>query len=459
MFEDLRDFIGGLETAGDLVRIREELSPLYEIPGAIREVDKRIGSAVLFERVKGYPIPVVGNLLGRRRRLALAWGVRDEDLTLEYATRRQRPIPPRIVTQAPVKEVVVGKDVRITEVIPVLTHHQRDAGPYFTTAVTMAKDPVTGQRGMGVHRIQVKGDNLLGIFLATPPLSHFFQKAEERGQPLEVAIAIGLDPITFFSSIVWAPEGVDKFEIAGGLAGRPIDLVKAETADLEVPAQAEFILEGRVLPGRRDKEGPFGESTGYYFSFDNPVIQVSLISHRRNPIYHALMPFTQEETVLIDLSWEMDHLKALQAAHPQVRRMHLRSLGEIAIVQIAKESEKDVADVFRALLPSNPFVKVAIVVDTDVDIEDPHEVEWAVATRFRPQCDLTVVDDLPGVMIDPSTQGGERTQDWSLLITRTSKMGIDATKPLGELERYEKVAVPPDVQERVEQVVRKYAGS
>jgi 2,5-furandicarboxylate decarboxylase 1 len=188
------------------------------------------------------------------------------------------------------------------------------------------------------------------------------------------------------------------------------------------------------------------------------VIQVSLISHRRNPIYHALMPFTREETVLIDLSWEMDHLKALQAAHPQVRRMRLRSLGEIAIVQIAKESEKDVADVFRALLPSNPFVKVAIVVDTDVDIEDPHEVEWAVATRFRPQYDLTVMDDLPGVMIDPSTQGGERTQDWSLLITRTSKMGIDATKPLGELERYEKVAVPPDIQERVEQVVRKYTG-
>ncbi|MDP6560036.1 MAG: UbiD family decarboxylase, partial [Candidatus Binatia bacterium] len=201
MFEDLRAFIAGLEEAGELVRIREELSPLYEIPAAIREVDKQTGSAVFFEQVKGYPIPVVGNLLARRSRLALAMGIPEKELVSEYTARRQRSIPPQIIDQAPIKEVIIDKDVRIADVIPVLTHHQRDVGPYFTTAVTMAKDPVTGLRGMGVHRIQVKGDDTLGVFLATPPMSHFFQKAEERGQPLEVAIAIGLDPITFFSSI------------------------------------------------------------------------------------------------------------------------------------------------------------------------------------------------------------------------------------------------------------------
>lgn len=456
MFEDMRGFIEGLEKAGELIRIQEELSPVYEIPGAIRQVDKRMGSAVLFEKVRGFSVPVVGNLLGRRRRLALALGVPEEELAQAYAARKQRPIPPQLVQQGPVQEVVISQNIQISRVIPVLTHHQKDVGPYFTSATTIAKDPVTGIRGMGIHRIQVKGDDTLGIFLATPPLSHFLRKAEERNQPLEIAVAVGLDPITFFSSVIWAPEGVDKFEIAGGLTQRPIELVKARSVDLEVPARAELVLEGSIFPHRREKEGPFGESTGYYFSFDNPVAQIRTITHRSNPIYHALMPFASEESVLIDISWEMDHLKIVQGALPKVRRMHLRNLGEIALLQIAKDSEGDVAEVFRYLLPSNPFVKVAIVVDTDVDITDPQEVEWAVATRVRPQQDLTVMTDLPGVIIDPSTHGGERTAGESLLITRTSKLGIDATVPLSERERYEKIDIPEAVKARVARIVSQY---
>jgi 2,5-furandicarboxylate decarboxylase 1 len=265
-----------------------------------------------------------------------------------------------------------------------------------------------------------------------------------------------MDPITYFSSVIWAPQGIAKFDIAGGLKGSPVELVKAESVDLEVPARAEFIMEGYIIPHQRDKEGPFGESTGYYFSFDNPVGKVKLISHRKEPIYHALMPFSNEETVLLDLSWELDNLKTIQTTFPNVMRMHLQALGEIMVIQIAKDSEEDARKIFQHLFPGNPFVKIGIVVDTDVDIYDLREVAWAVATRGRPHCDITILDDLPGVMIDPSTAGGERTDDLALFITRTAKMGIDATKPLGELDRYEKVDVPEVIREKVKSLIKKY---
>jgi len=456
MAKDLRSFLGQLKAAGELLEIEEELGITFEIPAAIREIDKRVGKAAYFSRPKGHTIPIVANLLGQKKRLALALGVEEEGLIEEYFRRRQNLTKPTLVADAPVKEVIINKDISISKTIPVLTHHQRDAGPYFTSAVTMAKDPETGIRGMGLHRIQVKDDDTIGIFLATPPLSHFLKRAEEQGRPLEIAVAVGMDPITFFASVIWAPQGIDKFDIAGGLKGSPIELVKAESVDLEVPARAEFVLEGYIIPHKRDKEGPFGESTGYYFSFDNPVGKIKLISHRKDPIYHALMPFSSEETVLLDLSWELDNLKVIQTAFPNVMRMHLQALGEIMLIQIAKDSEEDARKIFHYLFPVNPFVKLAIVVDADVDIYDPREIAWAVATRCRPNCDITIMEDMPGVMIDPSTSGGERTDDLALLITHTAKMGIDATKPLNELDRYEKIDVPEHIKEKVHNIINAY---
>jgi 2,5-furandicarboxylate decarboxylase 1 len=456
MAEDLRGFLEELQAAQQILEIKEELSTTYEIPAAIKEIDKRLGKAVYFSHVQGYPIPIIANLLGQKKRLALALGINEEILVEEYLRRRNNPIKPTLIPNGPIKDVIVHKDINISKTIPVLTHHQKDVSPYFTSAVTMAKDPETGIRGMGLHRIQIKDNNTIGIFLATPPLSHFLKKAEERNQPLDIAIAVGMDPLTYFASVIWAPEGIDKFDIAGGLKGSPVKLVKAESVDLEIPAEAEFVLEGQIIPHQRDKEGPFGESTGYYFSFHNPVGKIKLISHRKNPIYHALMPFSTEESVLLDLSWELDNLKNIQSNFPNVVKMHLKSLGELMIIQIAKKSEEDASKLFQALFPTNPFVKLAIAVDPDVDIYDLQEVAWAVATRFRPDRDLTLMQDMPGMMIDPSTGGEERTEDLALLITKTAKMGIDATKPLTETDRYEKIDVPGEVKERIANLIKKY---
>ncbi len=459
MYKDLRSFVEYLKGSDDLVQVEETLSPRHEIPAVLKQMDKLNGSAVLFSEARGYGIPVVGNLLGRRRRLAAALGVKEERLAETYQARRNNPIKPVIRKRAPCQEVVITRGVNIARAIPVLTHHARDVSPYFTCALTTAKDPDTGMRGVGLHRIQVKDRDTIGIFLATPPLSHIWERAEKKGRPMEFAIAIGMDPITFFTSVVRAPQGEDKFDIAGGLAGRPIELVKCKTVDLEVPAQAEFILEGEMIPGRRDTEGPFGESDGYYFTYNNPVGKIKAITHRRDPIYHALMPWTTEESVLMDLSWELDTLRGIKESFPIVKRMALRNLGMMTVVQVQKENDDDVPKLLESLLQTSPFTKVVIAVDEDVDIYDPFELEWAMATRSQPARSVILRDGLPGFSLDPSAMEGQYSDEKKEFITVTSKMAIDATKPANDPQgRFEKIDVPPKARALAARVVKKALG-
>lgn len=447
MFSDLRDFIGYLEEEGELIRVKERLSACHEIPAAMKFIDQKWGSAAFFEEIQGYDIPVIGNLLGNRKRLEMALSA-ENDLTNHYLNRTNHPMKPVVLDNGPVKEVILGESFDILKSMPVLTHHEKDAGPYLTAAVTMAKDPDTRVRGMGIHRIQIKGPNRVGILLASPPLSHFFKRFEERGKPMEVAIAIGMDPITFFSSVIWAPKGVDKFDLAGGLKGEAIELVKCESVDLEVPARADFVLEGRILPHKREKEGPFGESTGVYLTYENPIAEIDIITHRKNPIYHALMPFTGEESVLMGVSWEAENLRAIQRKFPQVVKAHISPLdfGKI-IVQIDKKSDEDPKQVIDYVLELNPQNKSAVIIDTDVDIYNPKEVAWALSNRFQPDRDVIIRRDLPGSVIDPSAN--ERHY--------TSKIGFDATRPLGKKEKFEKVRIPENVWSRVRKILEGYA--
>ncbi|MEE9611694.1 MAG: UbiD family decarboxylase, partial [Desulfatiglandales bacterium] len=302
-------------------------------------------------------------------------------------------------------------------------------------------------RSMGIHRIQIKGKNKLGILLASPPLSHFFTRSEEKGKPMEVAIVVGMDPITFFSSVIWAPGGIDKFELAGGLKGEAIELIRCESVDLEVPAQAEFVLEGKVLPHHREQEGPFGESSGVYLAYDNPVIDIEVITHRKNPIYQGLMPFTKEESVLMGVSWEAEHLKSIQQVFPQVEKAHINPMdfGQI-IVQINKKSEEDPKQVIDYVLDLNPYTKSAVIIDTDVDLYNPKEVAWALSSRFQPDKDIVIKREVPGSVIDPSAS------EKSL----TSKIGFDATRPSGRKEKFEKIALPEEVWSKISKILGGY---
>jgi len=438
--DDLRSFILDLDETGEIVKIEEELSPSFEIAAALRYLDRRNDKAILFSQVKGYTIPIVGNLFQSYRSIATALGIKESQKVIdEYWKRSSARIKPEIQKSGPVKEVTLKGDIDILNVMPVLTHHEKDAGPYFSSAVTIARDPQTGIRGMGIHRIQVKGKNKIGIFLGTPPLSRFLSLSDAKGTPLEIAIVIGMDPLTFLASITYAPEGIDKFDLAGGLRGKPVELVKGETIDIEVPRYAEFVMEGKILPGVRETEGPFGESGGAYLTVKNPVAHIHCVYHKKQPIYHALMPFNRENGIITNLVWEATQLDNIQRSIPAIKKVHFwGSVGEIAVVQIEKNADDDGPRIIKDLFNVLTRAKGIIVVDTDIDVQDPYDVEWAVFTRFQVNRDLLTTAGVPGSVLDPSADGG-----------LTSKWGVDATKPLKEAGKYERIAPPTWAMEKV----------
>ena len=189
MYKELNGFLKRLEKEGEIIRVKDALSTRWEICAATREIAKATGAAVLFENVKGYHTPVVTNLLGKRSRLALALGVSEKNLASTFQERRKKLIKPKIVSRAPVQQVVIDKDIDILKAIPALIHHERDVSPYMSCSATISRDPETGVQTMGLHRVQVKGKDTLGIFLATPPLSHYLTRAERFGKPMQIAVA------------------------------------------------------------------------------------------------------------------------------------------------------------------------------------------------------------------------------------------------------------------------------
>jgi len=421
----MRNYLKLLEERGELIRIKEEFDPCYEIGAAMRHIEDRMRKAPYFEKVKGYSMPVAGHLLSSRQRLALAFGIDfDVDVTEEFIRLTQNLIPPVTTADGPVLEIT-EKDVDILKIIPVLTHHEKDVSPYFSSAVTISRDPETGIRGMGIHRLQVKGPDRLGIFLTSPPLSEFFRKAEARKQDLPVAIVVGINPLTWFASVAWAPQGIDKYELAGALRKDPVQLVKAPITGIEVPAEAEFLIEGRVLAGVRELDGPFGESSGVYTSHNNPVIQVEAIYHRAKPVYHALLPYGHENAILIEVSWEAQNLKTLQASFPQVVEMHLdHDDWTKAIVQVKEMARIEANKLIEHILETYYYIKQLIVINDDLDIYDPRDIALALATRMQPANDVIIRHNLPSSPLDPSTEVTEG-KDWYL----GSKIGFNATIP------------------------------
>ena len=443
-YDDLRTFVEELDSKGQIYKVAAELSPRFEIAAALRHLDRHIDQPVLFSSVKGYNIPVIGNLFQSLSSIATAFGLEDDNKAVEaYRHRSGQRVKPEIHRSGPVKETVLKGEIDILEQMPVLTHHEEDAGPYFSSAVTIAKDPETGIRGMGIHRIQVKGKNKIGIFLGSPPLSRFLKRSDSRGEPLEIAIVIGMDPLTFLAAITYAPEGIDKFDLSGGLRGKPVELVKCESVDLEVPRYAEFVLEGKILPKVREAEGPFGESGGAYLTVQNPVALINCLCHRGKPRYHALMPFNKENGIISNIVWEATQMDPIQRALPVVKNMRLLGpVGEIAVVQIEKKGDKDGRKTIARLFDLLPRPKGFVVVDMDIDIHDPAEVEWAVFTRFQVNKDLLTVSGVPGSVLDPSSENG-----------LTSKWGLDATKPLKDNGKYNRIAPPEWAMNKVKAVL------
>jgi 2,5-furandicarboxylate decarboxylase 1 len=429
----LRDWLDHLAARDRLVVLKPGIGLRFELAAVAKRLDGL--RATVFPRPGGHAIPVVSGLVSDRGWMAEAMGVEPGEVLSRFEEAALDPIPWRETASAPAQEVV-HRQVNLEELLPLPTHNEHDSGPYVTAGLMITRNPRTGKQNVSIHRCQLSGPNRLGVLLLPRHAHMFFEMAEAGGRPLEAAIVVGVDPLTLLASQAIAPIDVDELEIAGALHRRPLAVVKCLTSELRVPAEAEIVIEGRFLPGVRELEGPFGEFPQYYGErAERHVMEIDAVTHRRDAIFHTVVGGGLEHLLLGAIPREATLLAHLKRSFPNVRDVHLARGGACRYhlyVQIHKRQEGEAKNVMLGAFAGHYDVKHVIVVDEDVDIHNPDEVEWAVATRFQADRDLVVVPESQGSKLDPSTRGGVG-----------AKMGLDATKPLSAPEMtFKRIRVP-----------------
>lgn len=453
---DLRSHIAWLEQRGELVRIKEPVSTRFAVARHEEEHDGR--KAVLFESVSGYDMPIVANIFNSRRNVAHVLGTKpDQALSHRIIQAARNGLPTRLVDTSPVKDIrIVGDDVDIVRQIPNPMHFEKDVGHYISSGVIVARDPVSGKRNLSFARMLIKDSKTIVVMVNIyRHLAEIHRRAERAGRNLEVAIVIGVDPTTWLEGAMpdrLVPLHVDELEVAGALRGAPLDVVRCETVDLEVPACAEIVLEGEMLAGVREEEGPYGDYSRVYDGPPrlNPVIKVKAITRRRDAIYLDCLPGSYDNWLLGGVCREADLLQHLQTTMPNVKAVCLPEGGCCrfhAVVQIEKRFESDgMHAIIGTMSPTEASrdVKWVVVVDDDIDPFDPMQVQWAIATRTQWDRDLILVPRM-GMALDPSAISRTPPAVRKLGDVLSTKAGLDATIPLDIPERidaYRRVRVP-----------------
>jgi 4-hydroxy-3-polyprenylbenzoate decarboxylase len=446
-FEDLREFIRALEKAEQLKRIRVEVDPELEIAEITDRVSKRGGPALLFENVKGHSMPVLINAFGSRERMKLALGVEDygeiTDRIIELIDfkspqgllEKLKMVPrladlgkifPKLVRDGPCKERILKRGQFSLFELPILKCWPEDGGRYITMPLVFTKNPETGKRNCGMYRMQVYDDQTTGMHwqIHKHGAQHLRNLRRCGGGRLEVAVAIGADPATVFSAILPLPEDIDEMIVAGFLRQEPVQMIKCETVDLEVPANAEIVIEGYVDSSERRLEGPFGDHTGYYsLEEEFPVFHATCMTHRKNPIYQTtIVGKPPMEDCWMGEAVERIFLPLMQRQFPEIVDYHMPFAGvfhNLMIVSIRKSYPGHARKVMNAIwsLPQAQFTKCIIVVDDDTDVRDLNQVAWRVLNNIDPERDIQFVLG-PVDQLDHSSR----------LPCFGSKMGIDGTR-------------------------------
>jgi len=445
MPKDLRSFIAELEAKSpeEIARVNKPLSPRYEISALLTHLEKiKRFPLLFFEKVKGSDAPVVINAQASRRLMAIALDGKPEDLARKFGERQSKPIPPVEVTEAPVQEVTkLGDEADLTEV-PMLTHYDVNAAPYITAGVVVAADPDTGVRNTSYNRLMMAGKRELRIFMAIGRhLWTLHNKFERRDQPLPIAIVIGVHPLFSLGAQALTPADEDEYGVIGGMMNEPLRLVKAKTVPILVPADAEMIIEGKMLPHVRRTEGPFGEFTGHAVPQDErQVIEVTAISHRKNYIFQDIHAGYTEHKLMGAVPREAALLKAVRQSVPTVKNVCMPVSGNCrfhAYVSIAKRTPGQAKNAICAAFAADMLLKHVVIVDDDIDIFDEERVLWAISNRFQADRDLVVIANAQGSELDPSAGPGGVN----------AKMGLDATKPLEGFPP--ELRVPEEVMKRI----------
>lgn len=473
-YKNLAEFLGFLESQGELVRVGREVSPILEISEIADRAVKGGGPALLFENVKGSAMPVAINLFASRRRMLAALQIssyEEWDERLEFFLDPSPPegliaklkaIPkftelaavfPKTVRSAPCQEIVVtGEAVDLTE-IPVLKCWPQDAGPFITLPLVITRDPVSGKTNVGVYRMQIHDGRTTGMHWQKHKDGAGQARGyEKEGRRMPVAAAIGCDPATVFSGIAPLPPGLSEFLFAGFVRGEAVPLVPGKTVDLLVPAEAEIVLEGYVEPGERRQEGPFGDHTGFYSLEDDfPVFHVTAVTRRRSPVYlTTIVGKPPMEDGFLGEAVERLFLPLVKKTIPEIVDMYLPLEGifhNLMIVSIDKRFPGHARKTMHAIWGTGQmmFSKTIIVVDGGVDLRNGPDLVWRVLTAIDPERDIEL------------TRGPVDELDFAArLPCYGSKMGIDATrkwKEEGFQRRWpDEIVMSGEVKKRVDEL-------
>ena len=430
---NLREFLKKLEEEKKLIRIKKKVSTQYEIANILYSVDEK---PTIFENVEGYDFPVFAGITSSRDIIAKALGTTKEQLLFKLVHALRNPAAPKMVNKAPCQEVIIH-DPDLNK-LPLLHHLPGDGGRYATATVCTIKDPDTG-RNVSYHRLmQISKNRFTARLIKNRQTRTTYDKIEND---LEMAVCIGNSVAVMVAASLGPPSGVDEFAIANTLDETP--LVKCVTKDLEVPAETEIVLEGR-LTKELDREGPFVDLTETRdFERQEPVFVVDCITHRKDAMYQALIPGRLEHKILMGMPKEptiYDEVSKVVTCKNVLITMGGGSWLH-GIVQIEKKKPEDGKKAIEAAFNGHKSMKHVVVVDEDVNIYDPNAVEWAIATRFQGDKDLVVKTEQPGSSLDPSAkhQPGKKTL--------TTKVGVDATIPSDvekskyEIVRYKKIDI------------------
>ncbi len=460
-YRDLRDFIEQLESIGELKRISVEVDPYLEITEICDRTLRQQGPALLFENVKNSSVPVLANLFGTTQRVAMGMGedsieaLREVGKLLAFLKEPDPPkglkdawekmpifkqvlnMAPKEIKKAPCQEIVHEKDDVNLNTIPVQTCWPGDVAPLITWGLVVTKGPEKERQNLGIYRQQVIAKNKVIMRWLTQrggALDFKEWQSKYPGEPFPIAVALGADPATILAAVTPIPDSLSEYGFAGLLRGSKTEVVKCELSDLQVPASAEYILEGFIYPDELAEEGPYGDHTGYYNETETfPVFTIERISHRKDPVYHSTYTGRPpDEPAILGVALNEVFIPILQKQFPEIVDFYLPPEGcsyRVAVVSMKKQYPGHAKRVMMGVwsfLRQFMYTKFVIVVDDDVNTRDWQDVIWAMSTRVDPARDFTMIENTPIDYLDFA----------SPVSGLGSKVGIDATNKLpGETNR------------------------
>ena len=425
----MRTLIDQLADRGELSIVEREVDPRFELAAVTRRVQQGSGNAVLFRKVKATPMPVVSNLYGSHERLCRIIGATPDTFCKRWLEILQRPLHHAVSVEVPAPDDLLRSSIGE---LPQITYHEKDAGPYYTSAIYLAREPDSGAPNLSFHRSMIVNERELRVRLGSShDLARYQKKAEQRGQALEAALLIGVPPEYFMTAGYSLPYDANELELSARIAGAPLRMRRCERIDLLVPELAEVVIEGRFLPNERRPEGPFGEFLGAYVPQEpNHVFEVLAVTRRRGASFHSLNCGSAEDLRFLEALTAARVYEHVSRVVRGVIDVSTRPNCMITIVKIRQEYEGHGKHALLAAMGSNmDYNKVCIVVDEDVDIRNLDDVMWAFLTRGPADQRAMVLERIPGFYRDA------HKDHWG-------RLALDATWPWGRAREFERKRIP-----------------